>query len=81
LENALQALVTNPNDVTTRAGVLNAAQQIVGQLNTLTGAVQEMRVEAEQQISNSVSELNRQLTALADVNVRILDISQDQQAR
>ncbi|UYQ73739.1 flagellar hook-associated protein FlgK [Pelagibacterium flavum] len=80
-ENALQALVTNPNDVTTRAGVLNAAQQLVGQLNTLTGAVQEMRVEAEQQISNGVSELNRQLTALADINVRILDISQDQQAR
>lgn len=80
-ENALQALVTNPNDVTTRAGVLNSAQQLVEQLNTLTGAVQEMRVEAEQQISNGVSELNRQLNALADVNVRILDISQDQQAR
>ncbi|WP_417582481.1 flagellar hook-associated protein FlgK [Pelagibacterium sp.] len=80
-ENALQALVTNPNDVTTRAGVLNTAQQLVEQLNTLTGAVQEMRREAEQQISNGVSELNRQLTALADINVRILDISQDQQAR
>ncbi|MEQ8446285.1 MAG: flagellar hook-associated protein FlgK [Pelagibacterium sp.] len=80
-ENALQALVTNPNDVTTRAGVLNTAQQLVEQLNTLTGAVQQMRVEAEQQISNGVSELNRQLTALADINVRILDISQDQQAR
>ena len=79
-ENALQALVTNPNDVTTRAGVLNTAQ-LVEQLNTLTGAVQQMRVEAEQQISNGVSELNRQLTALADINVRILDISQDQQAR
>jgi len=80
-ENALQALVPNPNDVTTRAGVLNTAQQLVEQLNTLTGAVQQMRVEAEQQISNGVSELNRQLTALADINVRILDISQDQQAR
>ena len=80
-ENALQALATNPNDVTTRAGVLNAAQQLVEQLNTLTGAVQEMRVEAEQQIANGVSELNRQLTALADINVRILDLSQDQQAR
>jgi len=80
-ENALQALATNPNDVTTRAGVLNAAQQLVEQLNGLTGAVQEMRREAAQQISNSVSELNRQLTALADINVRILDLSQDQQAR
>ncbi|WMT85734.1 flagellar hook-associated protein FlgK [Pelagibacterium sp. 26DY04] len=80
-ENALQALATNPNDVTTRAGVLNAAQQLVEQLNTLTGAVQEMRSEAEAQISNSVSELNRQLTSLADINVRILDQSQDQQAR
>ncbi len=80
-ENALQALATNPNDVTTRAGVVNAAQQMVEQLNTLTGAVQEMRRESEQQISNSVSELNRQLSQLADVNVRILDQSQDQQAR
>ncbi|WMT89981.1 flagellar hook-associated protein FlgK [Pelagibacterium sp. H642] len=80
-ENALQALATNPNDVTTRAGVLNVAQQLVEQLNTLTGAVQEMRSEAEAQISNSVSELNRQLTSLADINVRILDQSQDQQAR
>ena len=80
-ENALQALATNPNDVTTRAGVLNSAQQLVEQLNTLTGAVQEMRLESEQQISSSVSDLNRQLTALADINVRILDLSQDQQAR
>ncbi|RDE10246.1 flagellar hook-associated protein FlgK [Pelagibacterium lacus] len=80
-ENALQALATNPNDVTTRAGVINAAQHLVEQLNTLTGAVQEMRQEAESQIANSVSELNRELTQLADVNVRILDQSQDQQAR
>lgn len=80
-ENALQSLATNPNDVTTRAGVLNAAQQLAEQLNGLTGAVQEMRREAESQISNGVAELNRQLTQLADINTRILDLSQDQTAR
>lgn len=80
-ENAMQALSTNPNDLTARAGVINAAQSLVEQLNTLSGAVQEMRREAEYQISNGVSELNRQLTALADINIRVLDLSQDQTAR
>ncbi|WP_196257676.1 flagellar hook-associated protein FlgK [Pelagibacterium limicola] len=80
-ENALQALATNPNDVTTRAGVLNTAQHLVEQLNLLSGAVQEMRRETESQITNAVSDLNRNLKALADVNIRILDLSQDQAAR
>ncbi|WP_404403207.1 flagellar hook-associated protein FlgK [Pelagibacterium halotolerans] len=80
-ENALQSMATNPNDLTTRAAVLNTAQAVVEQLNGLTDAVQEMRREAESQISNSVSELNRSLTALADVNVRILDLSQDATSR
>lgn len=80
-ENALQSMATNPNDLTTRADVLNTAQAMVEQLNGLTGAVQEMRQEAESQISNSVSEINRQLTSLSDVNVRILDLSQDEAAR
>lgn len=81
LENALQALATTPNDMTTRNGVIASAQQIVEQLNTLTGAVQEMRRETEAQMSNTVAELNRQLTNLADINVRILDLSQDETAR
>jgi flagellar hook-associated protein FlgK len=80
-ENALQSLATNPNDVTTRAAVINSAQQLVEQLNTLNGAVSEMRRETELQIGNAVSELNRQLNQLSDINVRILDLSQDQQAR
>jgi flagellar hook-associated protein 1 len=80
-ENALQALVTNPNDITTRAGVLNTAQHLVEQLNLLSGSVQEMRREAEYQISNAVSDLNRNLKSLADINIRILDLSQDQTAR
>lgn len=80
-ENALQALATNPNDVTTRAGVLNSAQHLVEQLNLLSGSVQEMRRETEAQISDAVAKLNHNLNALADINIRILDLSQDQAAR
>src|SRR5690606_13166201 len=80
-ENALPSLAANPNDVTTRAAVINSAQQLVEQRNTLNGAVSEMRRETELQIGNAVSELNRQLNQLSDINVRILDLSQDQQAR
>lgn len=80
-ENAMQALATNPNDVTTRAGVLNHAQHLVEQLNLLSGTVQEMRSETEYQISNAVNDLNRNLNALADINIRILDLSQDETAR
>lgn len=80
-ENALQAMATNPNDVTTRAGVLNTAQNLVAQLNLLSGVVQEMRTESEYQIANAVSDLNRNLKALADINIRILDLSQDETAR
>jgi flagellar hook-associated protein 1 len=80
-ENALQAMATTPDDLTTRAMVLNSAQALAEQLNKLSGAVQDMRRETEGQISNSVSDLNRQLASLADLNVRILDLSQDQTAR
>src|SRR5690554_372970 len=74
-------MATNPNDVTTRAGDLNRSQHLVEQRKLLSGAVQEMPRETEYQISNAISVLNRNLKSLADINIRILDLSQDQTAR
>lgn len=80
-ENALQAMATNPNDLGARAGVINAAQTLVEQLNLLTNQVQEMRRDVEYQMSNSVSELNTALKSLENINTQLKGQVQDPTAR
>ena len=81
LKNAMQGLATSPDDYTTRASAVGAAQTMVETLNRLSGTIQEMRDETEGQIANHVHNLNGMLNSLAEVNHRMLDLGMTDSAR
>jgi len=74
-ENALQALVTSPDDYATRANVVSSAQGLVETLNRTTNVIQGLRQESESQIANHVSDLNRMLQSLSNINNELRDFS------
>jgi len=80
-ENALQALVTSPDDYATRANVISSAQGLVETLNRTTNVIQGLRQESESQIANHVSDLNRMLQSLNNINNDLRDFSIQDNAR
>ncbi len=80
-ENAMQAMVTSPDDYTARSEVVSSAQLLASKLNSLTASVQGLRQEAENQISTHVTELNRSLQSLAKINNSLSDQTGDATSR
>jgi len=74
-ENALQALTTSPDDYTARAEVIATAESLAGSLNSLTGAVQDLRRETESEITENVERFNRNVTSLREINLKLADQS------
>jgi len=70
--NSLQALGTSPESHTVRAEAVGAAQALAERLQSLSSAVQGLRQETEAQIGSAVTTLNTTLSALTDVNRRIV---------
>lgn len=81
LKNALQGLSTSPDDYTTRAQAVAAAQEMVETLNRLSNTIQGMRQETEGQMASGVNNLNGMLTSLSEVNKRMLDLGMTDGAR
>lgn len=71
LETKLQAVATTPDDPAARQTFLNAAQNMASKLNTMSAQLQNMRLEAEQNISTSVTTANTALQSIADINQQI----------
>lgn len=80
-ENSLQALSTSPEDYASRAEVVATAQAVVETLNRLTNDVQGMRQQTETEIASHVSDLNRMLKSLQNINSRITDRAGDAGSR
>ncbi|NOZ32648.1 MAG: flagellar hook-associated protein FlgK [Alphaproteobacteria bacterium] len=72
-ENGLNNLTASPDDYATRATFMADATSIVGTLNYLSDAIQTLRGDAEARIASDVSDLNRMLPALADINAQLAD--------
>jgi flagellar hook-associated protein 1 len=72
-DSAMQALAISPDDYATRSQAVADAQSLVQALNNLTSNVQELRRETESQIGAYVSDANRILGSLADINQRLYD--------
>jgi len=80
-ENAMQTMVTSPDDYTARSEVVSSAQLLASKLNNLTASVQGLRQEAENQISTHVTELNRALQSLSTINTSLTDQTGDATSR
>lgn len=71
LENSLQALAINPQGVSEHANVTNAAQNLTQQLAGMGGQLQDMRRQADSQISDAVTTVNAQLQIIDQLNKNI----------
>lgn len=67
----LQAVATSPDDPAARQTFLNSASNLASQLNSMSKQLQDMRLEAEQNISTAVDTANTQLQTIADLNNQI----------
>lgn len=80
-ENSLRKLATSPDDYAARANVVTKAQALAETLNRGTVEVQSLRKETESQISSHVTDINRALQSLADINSELRNFSTDQTTR
>jgi len=74
LESSLQTLGVSADSHAAEADVLTNAQASVDALNAQSGAVQELRRQADQDIAGTVDEINASLERLDDLNQQIADL-------
>jgi flagellar hook-associated protein 1 FlgK len=68
---AVQALTTSPDQSAARTGVVSAAQQLAGELNSMTSSIQGMRSDAEQGLSDSIAQANNAMAQIAKLNQQL----------
>src|ERR1700761_706141 len=72
---ALQSLSNNPGDSSAQGVALSAAQTLAGQLNTTTQGIQSLRSNVEQDIGNSATQANADMSTIAQLNTQIQSLS------
>src|SRR3979490_2451868 len=68
LTTAVQALGTSPDSQSARIGVVNAAQALAGQINSMSQGIQALRSAAETGINDSVNTANNLMKQIAVIN-------------
>jgi flagellar hook-associated protein 1 FlgK len=68
LTSAVQALGTSPDSASARIGVVNAAQAMAAQLNSMSQGIQTLRGAAETGINDSVNTANDLMKQIATIN-------------
>lgn len=71
LTTSLQALQTSPESSSARSDVLNKAQVLTQQLNTMTGSIQGLRTDAELGLADSVANANDAMQQIARINQQL----------
>ena len=73
LEQALEVLATTPESEDARIAVINEAQNLVNELNSMAASVQKLRLEADQTVGASVTRVNELLGQIDQLNRQIAD--------
>lgn len=71
LKKSFQVLATNPDSATAQADVLRAATAVAESFQSLSGAIQDLRAEADTRISESVDTINEALSNIEKLNGEI----------
>lgn len=71
LTTAVQALGTSPDSQSARIGVVNAAQALASQLNSMSQGVQTLRAQAETGINDDVNTANNLMKQIATINNQV----------
>src|SRR6201996_650997 len=72
---ALQSLSSNPGNFSAQGVALSSAQSLAQQLNTTTQGVQSLRSNVAQDIGNSASQANADMTQIAQINTKLQGLS------
>jgi flagellar hook-associated protein 1 len=73
--SAIQAIQTNTTGVSAQTTSLGAAQTLAQQLNTTSQGIQTLRTNVNQDIGNSVSQVNTDLKQIAAINTKLGSLS------
>lgn len=71
LSAALDLLSVTPEDGSLKTRVVSAAERLAYDLRSLSNAVQEYRLQADQEIGYAVDDINESLTRIDELNERI----------
>lgn len=71
LVNDIAALETSPDDSSLKANVVNSAEMLANALNTLSGTIQDQRLQASQEIETTVGTVNDALNKIDSLNKQI----------
>jgi len=66
--DSLSTLATSPDSDAARAAVLGSAQVLTQQLNTMSGAVQGLRNDAERGLADATARANAAMKRIAEIN-------------
>lgn len=80
LESAFANLSASPNDSLLLSQVVNATQSVVNSFNDFSELVNDLRTQAEGEISSYVDEVNIQLDKIAKLNIQISNLSSSGQS-
>ena len=72
---ALQSLSNSPGDSSAQSVALSAAQTLTTGLNSTTQGIQALRSNVDQDIGNSASQANTDMTEIANINTRLQGLS------
>lgn len=70
---SLQALESDPTQISDKSKIISDAQQIASSLNSLSNALQNQRQQASDSISSTISNFNDNLQTIYDLNRQIVN--------
>jgi flagellar hook-associated protein 1 FlgK len=71
LVTAVQGLSTSSDSQSARIGVLNAAQSLTQQLNSMSAGIQSLRSQAESGLNSAVNTANTAMQQIANLNAQL----------
>ena len=71
LSKALEGLAAAPESAASRLDTVNAGESLARELNRLAAQIQDLRTQADQEIATVVGAVNRNLSNIADLNLKI----------
>lgn len=72
LTTAFQTLASEVNKPSTQWSTMQSAQDVAAQLNSMSSSVQNMRVEADRTVADTVGQINTLLDNIFDLNQKIV---------
>ena len=71
LANSFQSMAAEPEDSSTRIQVVNQANFLTNQFNSVAAQIQSLRQEADTDVTSAVTQINSDLDQVQELNLRI----------